>query len=383
MVKISAFKSIIPEQKFISRVPTKAYANYSQAEIQSEIRNNPYSFLNIINKNHNQHNRYSEIIKRIDDFKKNNILKKQSEKSIYIYQQIDLENSYTGLICGVSLKDYGNKKIKIHEKTILNRELLFTNYLKETKIYAEPVLLAHNGDLKEITSKYFSKNNEAKYDFFTSDGIQHKIWEINNESEINFIISFFKKIDNLYIADGHHRMASSYRSNQDQNCLAYIIGKDQLKTYAFHRKISNIKDINSILLQLKMKFHISCINNVVEESDKLQFYCNKQWYKLDFNKKEHNKRQHDLLIHKFTKFILNPILNIKDERKNTNVTFIPGNRNIEEEVLELKYNEILFFLDNISFNRIIQISQKNESTPPKSTFILPKLPSGLIMMELI
>ena len=39
-------------------------------------------------------------------------------------------------------------------------------------------------------------------------------------------------------------------------------------------------------------------------------------------------------------------------------------------------------MNTISINTIIQIANQNETTPPKSTFILPKLASGLIMMEL-
>ena len=51
MIKISAFQSLIPEIKFISQVPTKAYSNYSISDIDLEIKNNPYRFLNIIAKN--------------------------------------------------------------------------------------------------------------------------------------------------------------------------------------------------------------------------------------------------------------------------------------------------------------------------------------------
>tara|TARA_B100000902_G_scaffold377908_1_gene410616 strand:- start:333 stop:1457 length:1125 start_codon:yes stop_codon:yes gene_type:complete len=374
MVKVSAFTSLIPEQDFITKVPTKTYANYSKAEIEIEIKNNPYSFLNIIN--NNQKNRYNEIRKKIKYFKEKNILKTSIKKSLYLYQKIELQNSYVGLVCGVSLDDYGNKKIKIHENTIINREVLFAKYLKETKIYAEPVLLAHNGNLNEITGQYITKR--PTYDFVTSDQIQHRIWEIDDRIEINKITSFFNKIDNLYIADGHHRMASSYRNNPNQNCLAYIVGKNQLTTHAFHRKISNIKNADLIMMQLRKKFHISLIKKASTKCNKLQFYRNRQWHELDFQDKKD-----ELLVHQLTKYILKPIFGIKNERINTNVTFIPGNNHIQKELLTIKHNEIFFFMNQIDINEIIQISHNNKTTPPKSTFILPKLPSGLIMMELI
>ena len=70
------------------------------------------------------------------DFKEKKILIKNKKESLYIYRQTNKNHSYTGLICSISLKDYADKKIKAHEKTIRNRELLFSEYLKKTKIYA-------------------------------------------------------------------------------------------------------------------------------------------------------------------------------------------------------------------------------------------------------
>ena len=51
MINISAFKSLIPNVNIIEKVPTKTYTNYSKIEINKEIKNNPYSFLNIITQN--------------------------------------------------------------------------------------------------------------------------------------------------------------------------------------------------------------------------------------------------------------------------------------------------------------------------------------------
>ncbi len=39
-------------------------------------------------------------------------------------------------------------------------------------------------------------------------------------------------------------------------------------------------------------------------------------------------------------------------------------------------------MTTIEIDTIISIANKKRTTPPKSTFILPKIPSGLIMMEL-
>ena len=105
MVKISAFQGIIPARKFISQVPTQPYSNNSSAERESEMKSNPYSFLNIISNNHkiNKKDRLKQIRIKIDNFKSKQILIKNEQESLYIYRQTNKHHTYTGLICSISL----------------------------------------------------------------------------------------------------------------------------------------------------------------------------------------------------------------------------------------------------------------------------------------
>ena len=53
MVKISTFQALRPTRQLVTKVPTKAYSNYSKEDIKKEIQKNQYSFLNIITTNPN------------------------------------------------------------------------------------------------------------------------------------------------------------------------------------------------------------------------------------------------------------------------------------------------------------------------------------------
>ena len=72
MVKISAFQSLRPEKKIVTKVPTKAYSNYSKKEIIKETLNNQYSFLNIISQRNKQsrQKKFENVRKKIDEFNK-------------------------------------------------------------------------------------------------------------------------------------------------------------------------------------------------------------------------------------------------------------------------------------------------------------------------
>ena len=64
---------------------------------------------------------------------------KEKEESFYIYQQIREQKSFIGIIASVSIDEYKNKKIKIHEETITKRKKM---HLKlQRKLMVKSILL--------------------------------------------------------------------------------------------------------------------------------------------------------------------------------------------------------------------------------------------------
>ena len=377
MVKISPLSSLRPSKELVTKVPTKAYSQYTKEEIKKEKESNKYSFLNIIDlkKETNKKTNYTSIKNKIEFFKSRNILQVDDDKSFYVYQQVNKRHTFTGLICSVSLEDYKNEKIKIHEKTIEKREILFAKYLSVTKIHAEPVLLTYSG--KEFISNKMMLEHNKLYDFDDKQGVSHKIWKIDDHNNIKKIIDIFNNIDNLYIADGHHRMASSARNKNNQTCLAYILPKQQLKAYPFHRILHSVIDYKQLIKKMSHIGEVQIIKKPKKNSQNIQFFTNKKWHIIIDKNQSQN-----LLVEKLMQNILKPIFKIHDERNNKKIHFVPGTQSIPIILEELKTNEIFFLMTTIEIDTIISIANKKRTTPPKSTFILPKIPSGLIMMEL-
>lgn len=85
----------------------------------------------------------------------------------------------------------------------------------------------------------------------------------------------FKKVNSLYIADGHHRTASSidvalkirqenpaYDKNSEFNYfMAVIFFEDELKILPYNRIIKSLEkyDIENILKEIKTKFQSATI----------------------------------------------------------------------------------------------------------------------------
>ena len=80
-----------------------------------------------------------------------------------------------------------------------------------------------------------------------------------------------------------------------------------------------------------------------------------------------------------TNLILTPLLEIEDLKTDDRISFISGEENMDKIIskVDKDENNIAFLLFPISMNQIKKVADQNQIMPPKSTWIEPKLRSGL------
>lgn len=405
MADIIPFKAIRPKRNKVHLVSSRPFYTYKKSHLKAKLETNPYSFLHVINpefkKNHgtkpNSIERFSLVRELYEKFKKNNLFNQDQKRSFYIYKQSTPFGEFTGIIAGASVLDYENNLIKKHENTILLRENLFKKYLDVCQFHAEPVLLSYqyNQEIGEIISS--KKSERPEYEFTTTDNKNHELWIINNPKLVDKIIQAFKEIDKIYIADGHHRAASSklyYEDHQQQHSSKYflsmLVDTKNVNVIEFNRLVKNISPHNTetLLNALNKDFLVS--NKGYQEISPLNkkeiaMYFNKNWYLLTIKEEviKNLSFKQSLNSQLVSDFILTPILDIPDLRKDKRVEFISGmdtNQNTFSKIDKLE-NGVLFKLFPHTMDEIIQIADLNETMPPKSTWIEPKIRSGVTIYE--
>ena len=238
MAKVLPFKAVRPTRDKVSLVASRSYQSYTQAELEARLDYNPFSFLHVVNPGYRYHKtisgkeRYQLVKNRYLEFKEDSVFIQDNKPSYYIYKIVNREgNSFSGIIAGTSAEDYELDVIKKHEDTIEFREQIFKDYLKTVGFNAEPVLLTYP-DNPIIDSIILETQKErAEFEFTTTYRDTHYLWILNNEKTIDIVKRAFEAIDTIYIADGHHRSASSYLLSKEL--------KSQNKEYKDFR----IKDI--------------------------------------------------------------------------------------------------------------------------------------------
>jgi uncharacterized protein (DUF1015 family) len=401
MIKIKPFKGFTPKANYGGKVSTRQINSYSEEELQLIIDSNPDSFLNIILRERNEDISSSEKFKKISDLFDESIengrFVQSKNNSIYVYRQSNEEVSYTGIIAGASNEDYQQDKIKKHEHTLAKREKLFTKYLRLTGFNAEPTLLIHskNIGLEQIQKSTIEK---SPLHYFTSDdGLTHELWEISDDETIEGVLNSFNEMDCLYIADGHHRSASSSRlaletpeKESTQSVMALFMSEENITIHDFNRVVKNTeqKSEEEILESLNKDFNfIDSSESILEPRNKHEFciYLKNKWNRIklrkEFNSDSTVVEQLDSQI--ITDYILSPIFGIEDLKNDNRVDFIQGNKGLS--LLQSKVDngkfDVAIAMYPVDVAEMKQIADEGLAMPPKSTFIEPKLRSGLTVYK--
>ena len=405
MAEIACFKAIRPLRDKAHLVATRPYYSYKKNVLKAKLQDNPYTFLRIINPEFNNpiktkpnsDKRFRLISEGYQDFIERGILIQEDSPRLYLYRQTKNNHSCVGVIGGASVQEYLDDDIKKHESTLTSREEVFTRYLEIVGYNAEPVLISYKGN-SEI-KKYVSEllKMRAEYEFSTTDKIKHELW-ILSESESQEVQLLFKDIPCTYIADGHHRSASSARlfqnsktaSKNSRYFLSYFVEEEQLQILEFNRLVRSLNGMteDEFIKKISAVGEIKKLEQIEkpEQEHHIHFYIEEQWYKLIVRPEliDYKNPVKNLDSSLLTEHVLGPILDIKDLKTSDQIDFIPGIFSIDEfHKYGSKNNfKIGFALYPIDIKQIKRVADNGLNMPPKSTWIEPKLRSGLTIYNL-
>lgn len=411
MAHIVPFKAVRPPAHMAHLVASRSFVTYKPADLKRKLSENPFTFIHIINPEFgqpvktrpNSDRRFEKVKTRYEEFCNAGILVQDAVPAFYVYRQDTAEASFTGIICGVAVQEYLTGKIKIHEHTITEREETFCRYLDICGFNAEPVLLTFRENTAEVSALTASVSAlRPDYDFSTTDAHRHRLWPVTDPKAVRKIQASFSKISDLYIADGHHRSASSallsrkraartsgHLSSPADFILAMLIPADQLLIKPFHRLICcpEFCDEEQLLHNLREDFHVIGQEEAVipEEKRTWGLRVKTGWYRLTLKNPFHGvKASEKLDAVIFTKKILEPQFGITDQKTDRRLQFIPGTADIKkyEDAIDSGKCTALFTLCKVDPDELFDVADAGEIMPPKSTWIAPKLRSGLTVMSL-
>ena len=412
MAIIKPYKAVRPANEYVKMVAELPYDVMNREEAKKLAKGNKYSYLHIdraeidLDDNVNEHDEkvYLKAKENLNKFIDKNIFIKDEEEAIYIYREIVNDRAQTGIVACVAIDDNLNGVVKKHENTKPDKELDRTNHIKYCNANTGTVLLTYkNQEEIEKIIDYYVYFMAPIYDFKTDDGVIHTIWRVEKERDIVDLVNEFAKIDNLYIADGHHRCAAAenialekrsknpnYTGKEEFNYYTAMIAPDtDLKVMDYNRVVKDLNGFNEeeFLEKIKEKFIVRKAKKNYKPNKKghVGMYLDDNWYEIEFGKEylQEGDVVDTLDISILQKHILDEILGIKNPRTDKRIDFIGGIRGSKEVERRVKEDmKVGFLMYPTHIDELISVADENKVMPAKSTWFEPKVRCGIFLHEL-
>jgi len=411
MASIRPFEALRPKEELASQVASRPYDVLSSKEAREAATNNPFSFLHVTKSeidlpaDTDPHDLavYKKAAENLESLIAKGILFKESAPCLYVYQLATPPlpgsegegegKTQTGLVCLSSVDDYNQDVIKKHEHTRPEKEKDRIDHMKMISAQTGNVFLAYR-DVTEIGAlvEGWKAKNKPVYDFKTDDEVRHTVWIIDREMVIQSIVRLFEtKVDQTYIADGHHRAASAAQVSEalpDNEAASYflttIFPASQLTILDYNRLVADLNKLTKeeFIGALQEEFMITYSPEPFRPAVPHEFgmYLEGEWYILtsrDGSYKDDPVGVLDVTI--LQQNLLDKILHIKDPRTDERVDFVGGIRGLEELQRRVDSGEmaVAFSLFPVSTEQLFNIADSGGVMPPKSTWFEPKLRDGL------
>lgn len=409
MAIVKPFKAIRPHSDKAADVAALPYDVYNRQEAKEEIKDKPLSFLRIDRAETTMDDSvdlydasvYQKAKENLESFITEGALIQDEIPSFYLYELTMDGKSQTGLVASCSVDEYNDQTIKRHEMTRRDKEEDRVNHVDVLDANTGPIYLTYKKtkDTQDLIDE--AKKAKAVYDFVSDDGIRHRVWTVDDPKLVKDLEKAFGGVENLYIADGHHRCASAARvanMRREQNpgytgdeefnyFLSVLFPSNELRILDYNRVVKDLNglSVEEFLDKVKEHFEVTPSEKAVRPESKADFgmYLDGKWYDLKFKDEIPDDSVASLDVSILYDNILNPILGIEDPRTDKRIDFVGGIRGLKE--LERRANsdmKVAFSLYPTGIDELIEIADNERLMPPKSTWFEPKLRSGLFIHKL-
>lgn len=410
-MRIRSFRPFIPSSNDVAEtLVCPPYDVVSHSEACAILKSNPSSFISVVRPDAtlptsaSSSELYDASFHALEDLKSSSTLVRTPSPRLFVYEQTLGDRSQRGLVTLASVADYDEKVIKRHERTRAEKEEDRTRLTDRLSANVGPVFLTYPDvrDVDEIVNK--TVQGECMFDITPSfAGVRHRVWNLSEADSEKLVGIFDARVPVSYIADGHHRAASAARVGRERKLksgemwtgeedfnwfLCVLFPANQLNILAYNRLVRSLNGLTSssfverLSERGELKQMKEAPSSAPETRGEVYVYVNESWHSYILphpDPKDGLAESLDANI--LQRSVLCPLLGIADPRKSDEIEFVGGVRGVTNlaERVEEGDAAVAFAMHPVTVKQLMQVADRDEIMPPKSTWFEPKLLSGFFV----
>jgi len=406
MASIHPFRALRPAPDKAAAVSSVPYDVVTTDEARDLVAGNPLSFLHVTRSEIDlpagtdpySSAVYEKARANFASLRERAPLVVDETPALYFYRLRMGAHEQTGIAGCFSLDEYDSDVIKKHERTRRDKEDDRTRHMVELRAQTGVVFLTYRADRGVDTLTRQVTAGEPLYDFTAPDGVRHTVWRAGLD-QTRGLVTAFQSIPALYIADGHHRVASAARAREElvnrpgstldeagaDTFIAVAFPDNQVQILAYNRTVKDLggRTARQFLGALRAQFRVTDGAPTPERQGEVSMYLDGRWYAIDLASvaPADDSRGSSLDVSRLQRGVLEDLLNVGDVRTDKRIDFVGGARGSDAlmQAVDSGAAAVAFSMYPVTVDDLMAISDSGGIMPPKSTWFEPKLRDGLLV----
>ena len=330
---------------------------------------------------------YERARRNLAGLQEQGVLVRERQPELYLYRMEDGAHRQTGVVACVRAADYRSGLIRTHERTRAAQEDDRVRHMRSVDAHPEPVLFTFRAlpGMRDLLDR--SARGEPLLAVTDADGVRHRVWRAPDAAAV---VAAFADVPHCYVADGHHRSAAAARvaaGGPSAHFPAVLFPAEELRILAYNRAIRGLgpqRDEGELLRRLgEIGNLVAPAESVPERAGSFAIRLRSGWHHLHLGPaaEERGDLVASLDAERLHRIVLGPLLGVGDPR--TDERFIPvGGRDSVarlERLVDSREAAVGFSLVAPTVEQMLAVADAGGVMPPKSTWIEPKLRSGLFV----
>lgn len=410
MSLIAPFRALRPAPGRAADVIAPPYDVLSSDEARVRAQGRPWSFLHVskpeidLPAETDPHavEVYAKARENLDRMIASGVIVRDADPSLYAYRLTAGGHAQLGLVAGASVAAYDADRIRKHELTRPDKEDDRVRQIEAVQAQTGPVLLAYPSAARVDAMLAAVASGTPDADAVADDGVRHTLWRIADAPAIAELTAAFEALPSLYIADGHHRSAAASRvaaarraagcgpADPAQRFLVVAFPHHSLRILPYNRLVTDLRGRTpaEFLAALGAVFDVTPSARPVEPDAPATFglYVDGRWYQLALKPALASPADpvDRLDVSLLSTHLLEPLLDIRDARRDRRIDFSGGARGVAELERRVNSGEMAwaFSMHPTPLDALMRVADAGRIMPPKSTWFEPKLADGLVSLPI-
>jgi uncharacterized protein (DUF1015 family) len=293
-----------------------------------------------------------------------------------------------GVVGDVPVEAFTDGGVLPHERIRDDRVAQLHRYLEVVGVASSPVAVTHRPHPAVTAATAPILERDAAVAYRDDDGVDVALWLVTDPDEQAGLADALDAAGALYVADGHHRAAAALAFARSRGVTSAVpagrvltaaIPCDQLRVLPFHRVVHGVPDLDVVEVDRRLRAAGLTPtpldgSSAPDEAGTVVLTVGGAWLAVDLRHRMVDDAIEGLDVRLIERELLPALLGRPSEEADVEAVAGPAGLDALS-----RPDAIGIALAPPDIGAVLRVSDLDATMPPKTTYVTPKLRSGLLV----